>query len=716
MERGQGTVTTRLTSFAVPHRAGRHAGRRAGRHAGAVDDRGIAMVTVTMVSLVLFSLLAVIVLPFANDVSTAIRAHNVADARALADTVMNELFSQVRGDASALPAVNLAGRVAPGKQISSAGPLGGWASWDHKFNKIVPCPSLRSDCFYYSLSTAPVVTAATRDYVIAEVTTRSGCGASSTVGCVYRRFQQRWHRRRLVDYVLFTDEETLAPELYPAAEQAAAKQNCENRRPPLLAGNPPAGSARATSCREVSYVGFGTPTTLPTEAYVAEYWPNRGALWSLTDVPVTTVPGTPRTAGPSAQSAAVAAAPITKGALHLASRFVVSTAGRYTLSQSADESSRLTYRLDNGSTGTITTNTAALDLAKGAGVTIEQIVLDNDPSRVSSSIQLAAPSRSPIELDSTNAATLGVSFRTKSLNAGFNRTVGDIHTNDPWFWVCGSPHFTGLVESARPQPYPSPAQPLKAFTQSPDCKDQSVVSPSNLVHSDVIALPTSVTPFLSITPALYRFGQASIVLNGTSMTVTPAVGAPTTLPVPNRGTVYVAGDVSISGKATGITIASTGSVTIAGDLLGTDIGLVATKSILISYTTGSRTVEASMLALGGVIRTEGYDTMEVPLASVPVLVVHGAMVSKYHPVIGSFDAKAGLVLKGMVADVSYPATPPSPPYFLEPVSASWERVDFTEVGLGGGGITPAPDRTVTAATAGCGAPGDGIYLRSCLAP
>ena len=674
------------------------------------------MVTVMMVSLVLFTLLAAIALPFASDVSTSIRAHNIADARTLADTVMNELFSQVRGDAKSLPTVNLAGRVAPGKQVSNAGALGGWASWDRKLNKVVPCPSLRTECFFYSLSTVPASTGAARDYVIAEVTVRSGCQATSVEACVYRRFQQRWHRRRLIDYVLFTDEETLAPELYPAAEQAAAKANCENRRPPLLAGSPPAGTARASSCREISYVGFATPVTAPTEAFVAEYWPNTGADWSLTDVPASTVPGTTRTSGATAQEAVAALAVTTKSALHVASRFVVTNAGRYTLSQSGDESSRLNYRLDTGATGTITTNSVPLDLAAGGGVTIEQIVLNNDPSRKSSSIQVAAPGRSPVELGSTTAATLGVTLVTKSLNAATNKTVGDIHTNDPWFWVCGSPRFTGLVESARPSPFPSPAQPLQAFTLSPDCRNQAVVTSTSLAHSDVLALPTSVTPFLSITPERYRFGASTIVLNGTSMTVTPAAGAPTTLPVPDRGTVYVAGDVSVSGTAIGITIASTGNVNIAGDLRGTDVGLVATRSIVIAYTTGTRTVEASMLALGGVIRTEGYDTKLVPLASVPTLVVRGAMVSKYHPVIGSFDAKAGLVLRGMVSDVSYPAVPPAPPYFLEPVSASWERIDFTEVGLNGGGITPAPSKTQLVAAPTCGAPGDGIYLVACLAP
>jgi hypothetical protein len=674
------------------------------------------MLTVTMVSLVLFTLLAAIVLPFASDVGTSIRAHNVADARTLADTVMNELFSQVRGDANTLPAVNLAGRVAPGKQVSDAGALGGWASWDRKLNKVVPCPSLQSECFYYSLSVAPAATGAAKDYVVAEVTVRAGCRATSAEACVYRRFQQRWHRRRLIDYVLFTDEETLAPELYPAAEQATAKANCENRRPPLLAGSPPAGTARSTTCREISYVGFATPTTLPTESFVAEHWPNTGADWSLADVPSSTVPGTPRVSGATAQQAVAALAVTTKSALHLAARFTVTTAGRYTLSQSADESSRLVYRLDSGATGTITTSSVPLDLTAGAGVTIEQIVLDNDPSHASSSVQLAAPGRSPVELGSATAAALGITLVTKSLNAATNRTVGDIHTNDPWFWVCGSPRFTGIVESARPAPYPSPAQPLKAFTQSPDCQNQAVVSPTNLAHSDVLALPTSVTPFLSITPERYRFGASTIVLNGTSMTVTPAIGAPLTLPVPDRGTVYVAGDVSVSGTAVGITIASTGNVSIAGDLRGTDIGLVATRSIVIAYTTGIRTVEASMLALGGVIRTEGYDTKLVPLASVPTLVVHGAMVSKYHPVIGSFDAKAGLVLRGMVADVSYPATPPAPPYFLEPVSASWERIDFTEIGLNGGGITPPPVKTQLTALLTCSAPGNGIYLAACLAP
>jgi hypothetical protein len=242
----------------------------------------------------------------------------------------------------------------------------------------------------------------------------------------------------------------------------------------------------------------------------------------------------------------------------------------------------------------------------------------------------------------------------------------------------------------------------------------------------VLDLPTSVTRFADITPADYRFaGDTTVHLEGTAMTVAPAgaTGTPVAQPVPRRGLVYVDGDLTVDGAADGVTLVATGRIQVSGDLVGTDLGLVADGDIVLAYSPTLRTVRASLLSRTGTIYNDGLRT-SAPAGDTPRLAFSGAMISKFHPVAGLFDPTDGTLVSGMVSTIDYPTVPPNPPYFLEPVQAAWERVDFTEIALtatGSGdaiGIAGVPRRGEVTRTGACdgGGPGDGTYLAGCLAP
>jgi hypothetical protein len=76
----------------------------------------------------------------------------------------------------------------------------------------------------------------------------------------------------------------------------------------------------------------------------------------------------------------------------------------------------------------------------------------------------------------------------------------------------------------------------------------------------------------------------------------------------------------------------------------------------------------------------------------------GSITSKYRPVFGEYTP-AGTLASGMIKDLKYPRDAagnkiaPAPPYFLEPVNATWKRVDFTEIAFTATnpGLTPRPN-------------------------
>lgn len=528
-------------------------------------DEGIALATAVVIVTIVFMLLAAVVLPVASDQATAVRSRRLTEARALADTVLNELFAEIGEDPEADPV--LAGRVSPGVQVGLAGPTAGWAHWDTDAAAAVPCPDITEPCFYYAIDPPARVAAETSatagdDYAVAEVTVRTGCNAAGQ-HCVQRRVQQRLKRRRLLDYALFTDFETLKPGLYETAAQNAWAANACNRRadvnnlssPPRTA--PDGTPYRDGQCAEVVFIGFG--------------------------------------AGAS------------------------------------------------------------------------------------------------------------------------NLVKGPIHTNDPQFWVCGSPTFTGRVEATGDQP-------LVAFPLG-GCVNQAT-APA-VAKVPVIPLPSSVTEFQDITPAAYRLtGPVRVQLDGDAMGIYDAAGV-RSLPVPRRGLVYVTGPLEVAGAGHDVTFVSTQSIRIVGDLVssdggeGSNIGLVAADDVVIDVP-GDVTVHASLLASNGSV----YNArLRQPVTgTAPRLTLRGAVIARYHPVSGLFEPATGAIVSGMVSDLAYSSPAPNPPYFLEPVQALWERVDFTEVRLTddalSDGLTPRPLDGRPTASPGCQsaapAPHTGTYLRACL--
>ena len=168
------------------------------------------MAVVISVILVMFIMLAAVTLPLSADLSSSIRLGKVADERQLAESVMNELFSQAAKSSDLSLNFRMVGRVDPGltRSVDDAGDIAGWAKYVPTEGSFRACGSITELCFFYS----PQLTTGS-PFVTVEVTTRSACRANGS-NCVFRRFQQSWRRRGFVDYVIFTDMETLQPELY----------------------------------------------------------------------------------------------------------------------------------------------------------------------------------------------------------------------------------------------------------------------------------------------------------------------------------------------------------------------------------------------------------------------------------------------------------------------------------------------------------------------
>jgi hypothetical protein len=177
------------------------------------DDQGFAMAIIISIVLVMFIMLAAVMLPLTSDITSSQKVRSIANERQLAESVLNELFSQAAKSSDLAQSFRMIGRVDPGaaSTVDKAGPYQGWAEFNQATGTYKACTSVQSLCYYYS----PQITVGS-PFVNVEVTTRAGCRADNT-SCVYRRFQQSWRRRTFVDYAIFTDMETLQPELYGAA-------------------------------------------------------------------------------------------------------------------------------------------------------------------------------------------------------------------------------------------------------------------------------------------------------------------------------------------------------------------------------------------------------------------------------------------------------------------------------------------------------------------
>jgi hypothetical protein len=594
-------------------------------------DEGFAMAIVVSIVLVMFIMLAAMILPLASDVTSSQRIRSIASERQLAESVLNELFSQAAKSSDLSKDFRMIGRVNPGaaSTVDKAGPIAGWAEYDQVTGTFKACSSITSLCFYYSPdmpSGSPFVTV--------EVTTRSSCNGDG-LNCVLRRFQQSWRRRTFVDYAIFTDMETLQPELYGAA--------------PGLRVVRPGG-------------GAGTfMTTADAFAKCAER---------------------PAAASPTVR---------------------------------------------NGLADTRRRQMSADSTSAGYGLYyLFPYRPAYDPA--------VAPFETGSQPDDRRSEDC---FDIAYTGSASGDTIdGPIHTNDYFFWICGSPKFTSTVEAGGDPSLLAGSPAAAIFHESKGAGCTAGATPTGAGGGAVTA---KLGPFLKLPDRLSSYGalasvelqptvgnKVKIVLNDTTMSVDQGSGVQT-MDIPKRGVVYVKGAATdvleIEGSAEDVTFATEGNLVVTGDITqpagsdGVTLGFVAAGSTTIKQTPSGvpgvkgpdRTIFGAFLSLTGGMSVDGWnDSAAAALADHPTLHLNGAVIAKYRPVFGTYD-QSGELKTGMRKDIRYPKDaagqplPPTPPYFLQPVNAVWVRLDLSETPIQAGspGLTLKPAPGLATVQPGC---------------
>ncbi|MFM7537758.1 MAG: hypothetical protein ACKO91_18455 [Acidimicrobiales bacterium] len=685
------------------------------------DDGGYSLILATVVSFLLGGILVAGVAPVVIDSRTTGDSRRQTDGRLLAESVLNELYTTVGVSARAVtdtfPA--LAGRVAPGKRVSDAGATVGWAMFDPATGVFRRCATIRDDCFSYSLQPQAATATAPGQVIVAEVIARVGCRTTPET-CTYTKLQQRWRRRAYLDFLMFTVRETLDPGLY----DEPATCDPENTNPT---------TRQTAGCREIAYVGYTPPATTPNdELWVGEAWLRTGGTaWTLPQLFVDDLPRPPASTTFQdryrAETSTGTVLTVTSGALRAATKVKPNAAGTSNVRIVADEATRVRWQIGGGVwswadiAAGVTWTSANLTLGPTAALTLEIVAVNETPTTYPSvSFRTGAAAFS--ELRGTNLSALGLTAATRDLAQGVDLLAGPIHTNDPWFWICGTPSFTGTVEStADPtEDVPTTEDVLKML-----CPGTVPTLPTPPLTGPVLELPSSTSPFAAIAGSAWTFaGPASLVFSAGNQV---SVNGGTNRFVPPGGVIHVNGSAAVRGTTDQVTVSATGTVTIDGDLTDAesgaavdkaiDIGIVAGQGIVVGHAPQGRTIEAALVALNGTIRVEGWDTTRIPLTGVPVLTFTGAMAAKFRPVFATF-AEDGSLLTGMAKAFTYPTSPPSPPWLLNPVRALWERVELAEFPALTAGIAQAVDPKRTAPVAGCSTaePADLPYLATCVKP
>jgi hypothetical protein len=579
------------------------------------EDEGFALATIVTIVMIMFIMLAAMMLPLTSDITSAQRMRNVTSARQLGESVLNELFSQAAKSSDLSDGFRMIGRVDPGRQVDWAGPTAGWARYDSASGKYQPCAGITDSCFYYS----PQIIAGS-PFVNVEVTTRQACTAAGT-NCVLRRFQQQWRRRTFVDYVMFTDLETLQPDLYGTG---------------------------------LTVVRSGVSTA-------------RDMTWATDHCAVRTDAGHLR-----------------NGLTDLSRR------------QTADGGSVLGHYLWPHR-------------------------VDNDPTKAYDEAAVTQPADRRHE-DCFEIAYTG--------SAAGDTVNGPIHTNDYWFWYCGTPKFLDSVEAGGDPALTASAAKDAIFKISKQAGCTSGGFPTDgagvaigtqASRGNYLQLPTQIgasviskLAAVTLTPVALAT-PVRVTLTGRTMSVITGAGA-VVMDVPYRGLVYVPGDLQIEGEANDVTFVASGNLTITGNITqaagtrGVTLGFVAGGSTTIKQDVGGadRSISGAFLSLTGGMLVDGWnDSAAAALLTHPTLHLKGAVIAKYRPVFGTYNA-TGDLQTGMHKDINYPTDaagnklPPTPPYFLEPVNAVWVRLDLAETPIQAGrpGLTSRPvDGLATASTA-----------------
>jgi hypothetical protein len=638
------------------------------------------MAVVISVILVMFIMLAAVTLPLSADISYSIRLGKVADERQLAESVMNELFSQAAKSSDLNLGFRMIGRVdpslpapAPPRSVDDAGVTAGWAKYVPLTGSFEACGSITELCFFYS----PQLTGGS-PFVTVEVTTRSACRADGS-SCVFRRFQQTWRRRGFVDYVIFTDMETLQPELFGTGANALVVRR---------------GTEAAV-----------TVDTAWAQAHCGNRYTDNGgpyAGWSLAT-------GSTRN-------------DLTDDSRRQTSDAVSSAATRYLWP----------HRLNNDPLNPPTDE-----------VGVDLTTQPND-RRHENCFDIAYTGGGAGDLD---------------------KITGPIHTNDYWFWYCGSPQFSAKVE-ATGDPDAGVTGLDQIFKKSTMSGCQSTGVPmqsggaatfTNYATGPFLKLPDKLDSYAALTTPENTFtppvgGTVKILMLPNRQMKFSTDGSDPSLStdvrdVPYRGVVRVTSSgvsatpnvLELQGEGSDVTFVSEDDLTVTGDITqptatGVTLGFVAGGSITINQTdrtqvprSMNRNVTGAFLSLKG-MSVQDWNLPADALVAHPTLHLKGAIIAKYRPVFGTYD-RNGVLQSGMRKDISYPTDslsaqiPPTPPYFVQPVNAVWVRLDFSETPLLAAtpGLTKAPTSPPgTAAVAGScpvtwpNGLGPTSYVPSCL--
>jgi hypothetical protein len=295
---------------------------------------------------------------------------------------------------------------------------------------------------------------------------------------------------------------------------------------------------------------------------------------------------------------------------------------------------------------------------------------------------------------------------------------GPFHTNDD-ILTCGTPEFGR--NSADSIEFSGPAPGYQQVGGS-GCSGSPVFNGPRRAGVKALTMPPTNTTLQTVatTGGLVYQGRTTIRFNGSpsnNMTVTNALvngGAPQTRALPGNGVIYVVnrsggcgsqpppsnatyaepntcGNLYISGTYTSsMTLAAANDIIIRpptgtsnGDLIGSGnsvLGLVANNFVRVYHpcVSGSNVspvmdnvrIDAAILSLLHSFAVDNHDCG----AKLETLTVNGAIAQKYRGAVGTSGGT------GFIKDYNYDdrLRYRSPPYFLEPIAASWHVVRSNE--------------------------------------
>lgn len=308
---------------------------------------------------------------------------------------------------------------------------------------------------------------------------------------------------------------------------------------------------------------------------------------------------------------------------------------------------------------------------------------------------------------------------------------GPIHTNDDRIPHCGDPIFRGPVETTR-----GPADGPSATAQTTFASQEHAIAacgpPAKPSHEPRLAGAAVLrkAPAIGLPPDVSHLERAAAgghgvrlpepgaaVLSAADVTL-QADGRVSILerragladvcacdrPPPDSGVVYVdAPTVRVRGATPfPITIATPGTAVVDGDLGTTSdataaamVGVIAGGAVEIRMgdrltgAVGDRALRGvALVSIAHTVVVDRWDDPTVCAPACPSLVMSGAIVGRYRPVIGSYDtvsgALAGGYRKALTHDERMRDT--QPPYLLFDGQAPWRRVDEVETGAGTPGL------------------------------